>query len=156
MLAPEAKAGLLELLSGELLLEEVLWREPSSGLMFLPAVLKSRIAHTSEILASQRMRALFEELRESYDYVIVDLSPLAPVIDARVVATLVDCFVFVVEWGRTKIDVAQLALSNARGVHERLLGIVLNKADMKVFGRYANYQENYYRNSLYTRYGYTD
>jgi succinoglycan biosynthesis transport protein ExoP len=88
--------------------------------------------------------------------VIVDLSPLAPVVDVRVMTHLVDSFLFVVEWGRTKIDVAQLALSSARGVSNNLLGIVLNKADMKAFGRYANYHGNYYNNSDYGRYGYTD
>ena len=156
MLTPDAKAGLLEILSGKTAIEDVLWREPATGLAFLPVTLKSRVAHSSDILASKETRDLFERLRDSYDYVIVDLSPLAPVVDVRVMTHLVDLFLFVVEWGRTKIDVAQLALSSARGVSNNLLGIVLNKADMKAFGRYANYHGNYYNNSDYGRYGYTD
>jgi succinoglycan biosynthesis transport protein ExoP len=91
-----------------------------------------------------------------YDYVIVDLSPLAPVVDVRVTTPLVDTFLFVVEWGQTHIEVARLALINARGVCDNLLGIVLNKADMKRFGRYADGHDNYYTNPYYTRYGYTD
>jgi succinoglycan biosynthesis transport protein ExoP len=69
---------------------------------------------------------------------------------------LVDSFLFVVEWGHTKIEVAQHALTTARGVCDNLLGIVLNKADMKTFARYANDQASYYINSCYSRYGYTD
>ena len=46
-------------------------------------VLKSRLLHTSEILASDARKTLFEQLRETFDYVIVDLSPLAPVVDVR-------------------------------------------------------------------------
>jgi succinoglycan biosynthesis transport protein ExoP len=156
MLTPDAKAGLLDVISGTATLDEVLWREPISGLSFLPAVPSTRIAHSSDVLASQNTKDLLERLRASYDYVVVDLSPLAPVVDARVMMPLVDSFILIVEWGRTKIDVAQFALNQARKVGDNLLGIVLNKADMKTFGRYANLYESYYNNGHYARYGYTD
>jgi succinoglycan biosynthesis transport protein ExoP len=155
-LAPGATRGLLEVLARKASLDDVLCVEPKTGLMLLPAVMPSRLAHSSEILASEATRKLFQNLREAYDYVIVDLSPLAPVVDVRVMTPLVDSFVFVVEWGRTKIDVAQHALANARGVHENLLGVVLNKVDMNAFGRYESHRENYYYNRYYARYGYTD
>jgi len=155
-LTPQAPAGLLEVISGKSNLDDVLWTEPATGLGVLPAVLPSRLAHSSEILASQATRAMFEKLREVYDYIIVDLSPLAPVVDVRAMTHLVDSFVFVVEWGRTKIDVAEHALGSARGVYENLLGIVLNKADMNAFARYESYRGNYYYNRYYARYGYTD
>ena len=87
---------------------------------------------------------------------IVDLSPLAPVVDVRAMTHLIDSFVFVVEWGRTKIDVAEHALRAAPGVHENLLGAVLNKADMNSLGRYEAYRGNYYYKRYYARYGYTD
>jgi polysaccharide biosynthesis transport protein len=156
MLTPDAKAGLIEVASGKTTVDEVLWREPTTGLAFLPGAVTSRVAHTSDILASKEMRNLFDQLRGTYDYVIVDLSPLAPVVDVRVMTPMIDSFLFVVEWGRTKIEVAQVALNNARGVCENLLGVVLNKADMKAFGRYASDHENYYNNSYYDRYGYGD
>jgi succinoglycan biosynthesis transport protein ExoP len=155
-LAPNAKGGLLEVISGKLSLQDALWTEEVTGFAFLPAVLPSRMAHSSEILASEGTRKIFEDLRNAYDYLIVDLSPLAPVVDVRVVTPLMDSFVFVVEWGRIKIDVAEHALANARGVYENLLGVVLNKADMNVFGRYESHRGNYYYNRYYARYGYTD
>jgi succinoglycan biosynthesis transport protein ExoP len=156
MLAADAKTGLLEVIAGKAAVEDVLWREPVTGVSFLPTVLTSRVAHSSDILASTNMRTFFDQMREMYDYVIVDLPPLAPVVDVRVMTPLIDSFLFVVEWGHTKIGVAQLALTNARGVCDNLLGVVLNKADMKTFARYANDQTNYYINSYYSRYGYTD
>jgi succinoglycan biosynthesis transport protein ExoP len=154
-LAGNAKAGLLEAVSGRPV-GEVLWIERTTGLALLPAVLPSRLPHSSEILASQAMKATFEMLREAYDYVIVDLSPLAPIVDVRAMTHLVDSFVFVVEWGRTKIDVAEHALDNARVVFENLLGVVLNKAEMNAFGRYESYRGSYYYNRYYSCYGYTD
>jgi succinoglycan biosynthesis transport protein ExoP len=156
VLTPDAKAGLLEIIAGKVTIDDVLWREPATGLAFVPTVLTTRIAHSSDILASKETRYLFDQLRAMYDYVVVDLSPLAPVVDVRVMTPLVDSFLFVVEWGHTKIEVAQHALTTARGVSDNLLGIVLNKADMRTFGRYANGQDSYYNNSYYGQYGYTD
>jgi polysaccharide biosynthesis transport protein len=155
-LAPSAQIGLLEVISGKARLDDAILHEPTTGLAFLPAVVRTRLAHSSEILSSDAMRKLFEALREVYDYVIVDLSPLAPVVDVRTMTHLVDSFVFVVEWGRTKINVAEQALGAARGVYDNLLGVVLNKVDMKLLGRYEGYGGNHYYNRYYARYGYTD
>ena len=156
MLAPEAKVGLLEVLADKASLKDAIWKDPSTNLVFLPVVSKLRLAHSSEILSSAPLKKLLEQLRETYDHVIVDLSPLAPVVDVRAIAHQIDLFVFVIEWGRTKIDIAQHALAHAPGVYENLLGVVLNKVDMHVFGRYANHQESYYYNKHYARYGYTE
>jgi succinoglycan biosynthesis transport protein ExoP len=102
------------------------------------------------------MKKLFEQLRESYDYVIVDFPPLAPIVDVRGATHLVDSFIFVIEWGRTKIDIVEHVLGHAPGVYENLVGVVLNKVDMNLFGRYASHRENYYYNKHYARYGYTE
>ena len=123
--------GLIEVISGATSLDEVIWSYPSSQLSFLPLVAKSRLIHTSELLASAAMRRLFDRLRETYDYVIVDLSPIAPVVDVRSTDHLVDSYVFVIEWGKTTIDVVEHALTSARGVYDNLLGVVLNKVDLK-------------------------
>ena len=49
-LARDAKYGLLEVLAGKATVEEVVWTDPSSNLSFLPAVVRSRLAHSNEIL----------------------------------------------------------------------------------------------------------
>ena len=128
----------------------------STNLVFLPAVMKFRFANSNEILSSDPMKKLFEKLRESYDYIVVDLPPLAPIVDVRAATPIVDSFIFVIEWGRTKIDVVEHALGQAQEVYDHLLGVVLNKVDMKSFGRHASHHESYYYNKHYARYGYTD
>ncbi|MGJ4952562.1 polysaccharide biosynthesis tyrosine autokinase [Bradyrhizobium sp. HKCCYLS20291] len=153
-LMPAAECGVLEVLSGKRDMSQVLWREPATGLDLLPAVIPSRHAQTSEVLASAVMRNLIDDLRKRYDYVVVDLSPLAPVVDVRTTSDLIDSYVFVVEWGRTKIDVVQHAMNSARHLREQLLGVVLNKAELKLMSRYG--YGGYYRNDYYRRYGYSD
>ena len=155
-LARGAEIGLLEIIANKASVEDVLWFDEVTGFDFLPAILPIRLTHSSEILGSESTRHLFHELRENYNYVIVDLSPLAPVVDVRVVTPLIDTFVFVAEWGRTKIDVAEHALANARGVYENLLGVVLNKVDMNTFARFQGNRGNYYYNRYYSRYGYIE
>ncbi|MBV9566043.1 MAG: AAA family ATPase [Bradyrhizobium sp.] len=155
-LAPRATKGFLEVIWGKLPLSEVLWKDPATNLAFVPTVVRGRLADSSNILSSDQTQKLFEKLRAAYDYIIVDLSPLAPVVDVRAMTHLVDSFVFVVEWGRTNIEIAEHVLSGAPGVYENLLGVVLNKVNMKVFARYESSRESYYYNRHFARYGYTD
>ena len=155
-LTRNAKAGIFEVMAGKASLQETIWTDPSSKLEFLPIMVKSRMAHTSEVLRSTKAKDLFKQLRESYDYVVVDFSPLAPIVDVRAATHLVDSFVFVIEWGRTKIDVVERALSDAQSIYQNILGIVLNKVHMAKFNRYTNSGEDYYSNKHYVRYGYTE
>ncbi len=156
LLAPKAKIGLLDVISGKASLEEAIWTDPTTNLTFLPVAGRGRLPHSSEILNSAAMKRLFEQLREQYEYTIADFSPIAPIVDVRATSHLVDSFVFVIEWGRTKTDVVEHALASAPGIYENLLGVVLNKVDMNIFGRYAKHHENYYYNKHYGRYGYTE
>lgn len=155
-LAPTATSGLIEIISGAKQLDEATWHDKSTGLTLLPIAKKGPLFHTSELLSAEPTRALFDKLRASYDYVIVDLPPLAPIVDVRATTALVDCFVLVVEWGRTKIDVVQHALHTAPNVSEAILGAVLNKTDMNMLKRYDSYHSDYYNTEHYGRYGYVD
>ena len=155
-LAPRAKRGLIDVLTEKVEFDKAICRDPSTNLAFLPAVMKFRFANSNEIISSVPMKKLFEKLRESYDYVVVDLPPLAPIVDVRAATPIVDSFVFVIEWGQTKVDVVEHALGQAQEVYDHLLGVVLNKVDMDSFGRHAGDHAGYYYNKHYARYGYTE
>jgi succinoglycan biosynthesis transport protein ExoP len=155
-LTPNAKCGLLEVISGKSSLEDAVWVDPSTKMAFLPAYIPFRLPNSSEILNNELTVRLFEKLRQSYDYVVVDLPPLVPVVDVRATRRLVDTYVLVVEWGRTKIPLIKHALGEASGVHKNLLGVVLNKADIDTVRRYDGYLGDYYHNKHFSRYGYVD
>ncbi|MGN8546634.1 polysaccharide biosynthesis tyrosine autokinase [Bradyrhizobium sp. 13971] len=155
--AATAERGILDVLSNNATLQDTLWRDPETGLAFLPGATRSRIAHSHDVLASDQMRDFIDGARSHYDYVIVDFPPLTPVVDVRITAHFVDSFVFIVEWGKTQVQVVERALRSARAVNENLLGVVLNKADIAAMSRYSGYGgKNYYYNSHYGRYGYTE
>jgi len=146
--APKARAGILEVLSGRSEFQETIWSDPAISLDFLPAVVKTRFSRSHEILASSELQVMFDAFRKHYDEVIVDLPPLSPVVDTRAIAHLLDTFVLVVEWGRTRRAAVERALVEAPAICENLSGVVLNKADYAVLKRYERYGAEYY-NSRY-------
>ena len=52
------------------------------------------------------------------------------------------------------MNVVQHQLAAAPELHDRLLGVVLNKANVRVLERYEYYYGRYYHNKYYARYGY--
>ncbi|WBL80300.1 polysaccharide biosynthesis tyrosine autokinase [Bradyrhizobium xenonodulans] len=155
-LSRSAETGLIEVVFGKTDLAEALWIDPETNLHFLPCVVTSRFSNSSDLLASQQMEKFFQGLREQYDRIILDLSPLAPVIDVRATGTLADSYVLVIEWARSKVDVVERVIRETPIVRERLMGAVLNKVNLAAMGRYDTHSGGYYRNRYYSRYGYVD
>ena len=150
-LAPSATHGLVEAVLGQADLESVILRDPSTHLAFLPTVALSRISQSAEFLSSAAMAKMIEGLRERFDWIVLDLSPLVPVIDVRSTTRLIDAYVLVIEWGRTERDAITEALRDAPMLHDQIIGTVLNKADIDVLNRYDSYRGNYHYNSYYHR-----
>lgn len=155
-LAPQAELGLLDVISGKRLLTDVVWRDPATSLTFVPMVARTRLSHTNEILASAGMKKLIDALRGVYDYILIDLPPLTPVVDVRSTNQIVDSYLFVIEWGATSVEATERALSSAPLVYENLMGVVLNKANLDVMRNYSRNSQEPYKNKYYERYGFED
>ena len=80
--------GVCEILRGQNAVAEVLHETGTENLSVITAGRWDRF--TSAALSSGGAAALFKELREAYDFVIVDSSPILPVADARFVSQHVD------------------------------------------------------------------
>lgn len=100
----------------------------------------------SELLNSPRMTEFLENLRQEYDFIILDTPPLLPVTDAAVLGTRADGCVLVYRAGaiaRGALKRAKLQLDNVRA---NVWGIVLNSmraetsSDLDSF----RYQSSYY------------
>jgi polysaccharide biosynthesis transport protein len=150
MLAPRASTGFLDVVSRNNPLQDAVWIDPTSKMQFLPIGIRG-LPNSAEILASEATQWLFELLRANYDYVIVDLPPLVPLSDVRATSRVIDSYILVIEWGRTKIDDVQHALNDARGVRENIIGAVLNKVDLDTISLYDSHYGNNAR--YYGEYG---
>jgi succinoglycan biosynthesis transport protein ExoP len=102
------------------------------------------------------MRNSINSLRGLFDYVVVDLPPLAPVVDTRSTINFINSYVYVVEWGSTNRDMAEKLLAEAQEIYDRLLGVIMNKADMNVMSRYEGLASHYKYRKSYSRYGYIE
>jgi succinoglycan biosynthesis transport protein ExoP len=151
-IARQADAGILEAIRGDRPLHELLHSEPDSGLVFLPAVIKKRVQHPSEVLSSLGMRNLLAEAGKSFEYIIVDLPPLGPIVDVRAAASLFDSFLFVVEWGRTPRAVVQSVFASDALMYEKCAGVIFNKVNLKRVRLYENSGSKYYYYSRYAKY----
>jgi polysaccharide biosynthesis transport protein len=152
-MAPQAALGLLQVIQGTALLDAVLWSDPVTNLKFLPAGVSSRITNSADLLGSERTRTILSGISESFDYIIIDLPPLGAAVDARAISPQIDGFIVIVEWGSTRVDVLQEALTSMAVARDRIIGGVLNKVDYRKLNNVDNYSPGYYYNKSYGRYG---
>lgn len=121
----EAAPGLVELVHGERGTNDVAASTDIANLSVIPAgEIGGR--NPAELLSSTGFADLVDELRHSFDVVILDSAPLLPHVDSAIVARSADGIVFVVSRDRS----TKLHLREARTVLDpsssKLLGIVMN------------------------------
>jgi polysaccharide biosynthesis transport protein len=138
-LAIEPQSSLVDVLLNGHDWREALLVSRQSGLAILPAITRQRLSHTADLVSGKAMRALIEEARGSYRYIIVDLPPLGPVVDARAFAPLADAFLMVTAWGTTPRALLRATLENEPQVSGKTLGAILNKTDMAKLSRYGSF-----------------
>jgi polysaccharide biosynthesis transport protein len=144
-LAPDAREGLIEALVDPSRLATLVAKRPGSGLDVLPCAIPSRVPNAAELLGSPQMEQLLVAARKAYDYIIIEIAPIMSVVDIKMIERFIDNFIFVVEWGVTKRGLVLEALSEAHGLRERLVGIVLNKADPSALRSIEAYKGNRFR-----------
>jgi succinoglycan biosynthesis transport protein ExoP len=154
-IAGHAEQGLLEIALGTAKVEDLVLVSEQTGLAFVPAVIRHRVPHSAELLTSATMREFLDIAREKFEYVILDLPPLAPVVDARRIEPLVDDFVFVVEWGKTSRKFVQTTLERDADINDKCAGVILNKVDTKKMMLYEGHESEAFYLSRYSAY-YTD
>ncbi|HLJ41177.1 MAG TPA: polysaccharide biosynthesis tyrosine autokinase [Candidatus Acidoferrales bacterium] len=85
----------------------------------------------SELLSSERMQVLVQEAMTEYNFVLLDSPPLLDVTDGRILTTLVEGSVLVVNGGATTREKVQRAQVCVTEVGAHLIGAVLNNMDLR-------------------------
>lgn len=137
-LGMEAEQGLMEAVVSGQTWQSVGKIDRQTKLAIVPAVPRGHFSHTSELLSSAGMRRFINNAKETFEYIIVDLPPLGPVVDAKAFAPLADGFVLVTEWGRTPRAMVQSILSSEPYIANKIVGVVLNKVDLKKLAKYGS------------------
>lgn len=110
-----------------------------------------RPKNPGELVASQEFAGLIQELREKFDYVLIDSPPVIPVADATSIAGVVDGIIMVLRIRRGVVLSAHKAKSRLSMVHGNLIGVIVNGMDENL---YYNEYGTYYRGAYYHGYNY--
>lgn len=149
---PEAEMGLVEVVLDGAPVRDTMYLETQSGLHLLPTSDRQLVTHSSELLSSLAMRNFMVQLGRDYEYMIFDLPPIGPVVDARAAASLFDGFILVVEWGKTPRSTVRNTLRKEADIRRKTIGVVLNKADPSRLNLYEEYGSMGYFDIHYDRY----
>ena len=82
-----------------------------------------------EMLSSKAMTLFLEEMKNHFDYVVLDTPPLNAVADAQILSTKVDGTLLVIRSGKTKKDDVNNAISLLKKVNANIIGTVLHAVD---------------------------
>ena len=97
----------------------------------------------AELIGSAHTVFLLNHLKSRYDVVLIDSSPILPASDALLLAPQVDGVVLVVEAGKTNRNILRDATQQLRNAQAKILGVLLNRADLSQ-GDYYHYYKSYY------------
>lgn len=122
----ERAVGLSNVLARQAEVGDVLQPWGEHGMFVLPS--GSTPPNPSELLGSKHMIGVVDQLRASFDVIVVDTPPLLPVTDAVVAATWSDGVVLVVRHGRSSATEVGIALQSLASVEAPVLGTVLAMA----------------------------
>jgi non-specific protein-tyrosine kinase len=98
----------------------------------------------AELLASERMSRIINELKEKADLVLFDSPPTLVVADAAILGSRMDGAILVNDSGNTRTAESRRAADELRRVRVNLLGVVLNRMPLGGRGSYYYYNYSYY------------
>lgn len=140
----DIKIGITDVLQGK--------AEPSEAiinhsLLNLNMILgRKAVNNASELLSSQRMQAMIDELYDYYDYIIFDTPPAAMMTDASVVAAYMDAALYIIRQDYSKVNYITEGIGLLADSDAKIIGCVLNCAEAGI----VNYGYNKYG---YGKYG---
>lgn len=117
--------GLVDVIKGDSDLKNAINRLDDTLLYFLPA--RCSVKNSSVLLDSPRMRGVLKDVKEDFDYIIIDAPPILPMVDISILSKTLDAIMLVVRAGKTPKDLVRKAVNALP--KNNLMGIILNGAD---------------------------
>lgn len=138
--------GLSNFIAGTAPLEDCIYHDEVSGISVMPCGFLP--PNPLELLASKRFNEALDQLKQSFDRVVIDTAPLQAVSDSLVIAQQVDTVVYVVKSDDTRIGIVQSCLGRLVESNAHIAGVVLNQVDTKKMDN-NDYYHGYYNEYSY-------
>ncbi len=143
--------GLSQYLSAQKSLKDIIYKTDVDGMDIIFAGPYS--PNPTELLEEDLFGEIFKYGKSAYDYIVVDTPPMASLIDGAIISKNCDGAIMVVESGQVSYRVEQKVRNQLKNSGCRILGVVLNKVDMKASKYYYKYGKYY--NTYKYGYGYS-
>ncbi len=129
--------GLSQYLSGQAPVRDILY---GTNYENMDVIFAGPMApNPSELLNGKVFAKLMIELKQRYDYVLIDTPPMANVVDAAIVGKVCDGAILLIESGFVGYRAAQKAIKQLEKSGTHMLGAVLNKVDARKEKYYSYY-----------------
>ena len=149
LLGKKSFPGLSNVLVGLNKLDEVI---EDSGYKNLDVICSGNIPpNPAELLGSDRMENVIEELSQKYDYIFFDTAPVNMVTDTTILAKWMSGIILVVLYNSTDKDTIEESIKQLEFVGAKILGFVLNGVVYGNNGTY-NYKRKMYKYRDYGSY----
>lgn len=136
--------GLTEYLHGDLDVQEIIHQFPDNANMDI--IYSGMIPpNSTDLLTNGRFGTLVEELRQDYQYIIIDSAPLLLVPDTLLIADTADATIYVSRSKHTKNDLIEFANKNIREHKIHNVGFILNDVNKHFFSYGHKYSYGYHK-----------
>ena len=142
----DKKPGLIDYLSHKVKLEDIIRKTKNNNLSFVTS--GSIPSNPAEVLESKLMKNFLQEIKDFFDFIIIDSPPIVAVIDAEILSKLVDGTILVISSEKTENRLMSDAVERIKRNKVNFLGTVLNNFQYKSgYGYYYKYYYNYSRST---------
>lgn len=138
--------GLTEYLLGGATLQQVIHATRVPNLSMIPSGIE--VNSPADLLAGDKFKLFLQEIRTSYDMILLDTPPVLPVADTPTIRDLTDGFLFVYRAGYTPYTMLRQALEELG--EKNVLGAVINGVEVESDSYYRKYYGAYYHRSVET------
>lgn len=144
--------GVTNYLIGQAELDDVIIRLPDIDYDILPA--GTVPPNAGELIRSEKLIQMFDELRKRYDFIIVDTSPIGVVADAYSLSQISDVNLFIVRNLKTNKSFFKKIIAQLKADNVKNLFAVMNDVNSKD-NKYSKYYSSKYTYGYGYGYGYT-
>ncbi len=137
--------GLLDHVEKGVGLDEVIIKEVYPNLDVLPSGGKSK--NPTHVLNSSKFEAMFADLRDRYDRIVIDSPPLAAVSDALNLLPMVDGVLYLIKFNTVKRKTAVVNVRRLWESNTPVFGAILNNISSSLSSYYySHYSDKSYQN----------
>jgi succinoglycan biosynthesis transport protein ExoP len=149
LLKTRKSPGLSDVLVGKSKPSEAIQRPADTTLSFLAS--GTHAPSPADLLTMHTMKGFLQGLRGFYDWIVLDTPPVGPVAEALILAPLTDGVVVVVGAEMVPQNAVRHTLERIVETGARVLGVVLNRAQVEKHSYYYGRYYGHYYGSYYGR-----